>query len=256
MVTESVTIGYGAAFLAGLLSFFSPCVLPLVPVNLALISGISMEALLEGRRSALWPTVSRTLLFILGFSIVFALLGAGAGAAGQFFADYRDVIRIVGSIVLVVFGLHLTGLVPINALHRIGVRQKTEREFGAVGTVLIGMAFAVSWQPCIGPILAGILTLAAAQGGTWRAVRLLLVYSAGMGVPFLVAATAMGTFLKVSKRARKAMKWIEVASGVLLILLGFLLLTDRVAVIAQFFAGMAVADTPVGPSISSTPLGG
>jgi cytochrome c-type biogenesis protein len=225
-------------------------------VNLALISGVSMEALLEGRRSALWPTVSRTLLFILGFSIVFSLLGAGAGAAGQFFADYRDVIRILGSIVLVAFGLHLTGIVPINALHRMGIRQRTERKFGAAGTVLIGMAFAISWQPCIGPILAGILTLAAAHGGTWRAVRLLLVYSAGMGIPFLVAATAMGTFLKVSNRAKKAMKWIERASGVLLILLGILLLSDRMAVIAQFFAGMAAPDMPMGPSISSTPSGG
>jgi cytochrome c-type biogenesis protein len=256
VVTQSATIGYGAAFVAGLLSFFSPCVLPLVPVNIALISGVSIEAMLEGRRSALWPTVSRTLLFILGFSIVFSLLGAGAGAAGNFLSEYRGLIRILGGLALIVFGLHMTGLVPINALHRIGIRQTAGREFGAVGTVLIGMAFAVSWQPCIGPILAGILTLAAATGETWKAVRLLLVYSAGMGVPFLIAATAMGTFLKISARARKVMKWIEVGSGILLIALGLLLLADRMAVIAQFFASMNTPGMPDGPGISSTPAGG
>lgn len=234
---EFSSIGYGAAFLAGLLSFISPCVLPLIPVNIAIISGVSVEALRAGEKSAFWPTVSRTLVFILGFSTVFVSLGAGAGTVGGLLREYADAVRIVGGVVVIVFGLHLTGLLPIKLFYRqAGGLSMASRRFGIAGVYLMGMTFAVVWQPCVGPILGGILALAATEGQAGRGASLLLVYSAGLGLPFLLAAAAMGTFLGVSGRIKRYLHWIEIGSGALLLLLGLLLLSDRFSIIVQWAA--------------------
>lgn len=236
-MNEISSIGYGASFLAGLASFVSPCVLPLIPVNIAIISGVSVEALKSGEKSAFWPTVSRTLVFIAGFSTVFVALGAGAGAVGGLLRDYATVIRIAGGIVILVFGLHLTGLAPIRVFYRQGGGLSVmSRRFGIPGVYLMGMTFAVVWQPCVGPILGGILTLAATEGQAGYGASLLLVYSAGLGLPFLLAAAAMGSFLNISGRIKRYLHGIEVGSGVLLILLALLLLSNRFSIIVQWAA--------------------
>lgn len=234
-MTDISSIGFGAAFLAGLLSFFSPCVLPLIPVNIAIISGVSVEALKAGEKSAFWPTVSRTLVFILGFSTVFVALGAGAGTIGGFLRDHDTIIRVGGGIIVLVFGLHLVGLTPISLFYRQGGSLSSAgRRFGMVGVYLMGTTFAIVWQPCVGPILGGILTLAATEGKAGYGAALLLVYSAGLGLPFILAAAAMGTFLNVSARVKRYLVWIEKGSGILLITLGVLLISDKFQIIVQW----------------------
>ncbi len=233
---DGTAIGYGASFLAGLLSFFSPCVLPLIPVYISLISGVSVETLRAGERSAFWPVISRTALFVLGFSVVFTSMGAGAGTLGQIFRAYQDVLRIGGGILVIVFGLHLTGLVPIKLLYRQTQFAASRRTAGAVGAFLMGMTFAIGWTPCIGPILGSILTLAANEEKVSQAMGLLVVYSAGLGIPFLLAAATMGAFLKATDRIKRLLHAIEIGSGVLLIILGVLLLTNKFTLLAQWFS--------------------
>lgn len=239
---EAGGIGYGAAFLAGLLSFFSPCVLPLVPVNLAIISGISVDALVSGQKSPLWLTISRTLLFIFGFSTVFVLMGAGFGTIGSLLFKYSRAIQIIGGIVVIIFGLHLTGLVPIKLLYRQMAGMSLARgRFGVAGIYLMGATFAVAWQPCVGPILGAILALAASEGGSGRGASLLLAYSAGLGLPFLLAAGATGIFMRASGRIRRHLHHIEMASGILLLALGLLLLTDKFSALARLAASLSQA---------------
>lgn len=233
-------VGYGVAFLAGLASFLSPCVLPLVPVNIAIISGVSVESLSAGQRSAIWPTLSRTLVFIAGFSTVFTLMGAGFGSVGALLHEYSRVIQLIGGLVMIVFGLHLTGLLPIAYLYRQGrgFSWGTGR-FGILGTYIMGLAFALAWQPCVGPILGAILAYAALEGQSGRGALLLLTYSAGLGLPFLVAAAAMGTFMRASQRLRRHLNYVEVGSGILLLILGALLITNRLALLARLAASLS-----------------
>ena len=249
MIGDMPSISYGAAFLAGLLSFFSPCVLPLVPVNLALITGVSVEALMEGhgKRSAFWPTMIRTFLFIAGFSTVFVLLGAGSGAIGGLLREHSRLIEVVGGCVSILFGLHLTGLMKIDFFYRQTGINLTFRHLGEeVATYLMGMTFAVGWQPCVGPILGTILALAATQGGAGKGMGLLLVYSAGLGLPFLLAAAAMGTFLKFSNRVKRVLHLVEIGSGLLLILLGLLLLANKFTLLSQWAAALYRPEIPAG----------
>lgn len=229
-------IGYGAAFLAGLLSFFSPCVLPLLPVYIALISGVSAESLKAGEHSAFWLIVSRAALFVLGFSVVFTALGVGAGALGQILRS--DDFRIHSGALLILLGLHLTGLVQITALHRISQLGGQRRTTGAVGAFLFGIIVVPGWMACIGPILGSILMLAANEDQVGQATRLLMVYSAGLGIPFLLASAAMGAFLKATDRVKRLLSTIEIINGVLLISIGWLLLTDRFTVLAQWFSSL------------------
>lgn len=238
---DTHAVSFGAAFVSGLLSFVTPCVLPLVPVNIALISGVSVDALVEGKRSAFWPTVSRTFLFIAGFSTVFTAMGVGAGAVGGLLADYAGVIRTLGGLVAIVFGLHLTGLAPIALFYRQGQGMAMGRGLGTVGIYLMGMSFAISWQPCVDPFLGSILALAATSGGVKTAVALLLVYSAGLGLPFLAAAAAMGTFVRVSARIKRHLRAIEIGSGALLIALGALLVLNKFVVLSQWAARLSRA---------------
>ena len=229
-------VGIWASFLAGLLSFFSPCVLPLIPVYISLISGFSVDALKSGERTPVWISISRTLVFIAGFSTVFILLGASAGAVGQLFRTYSTAFRLAGGAVVMLFGLHLTGLLPIGLLYKEKRFSFATRQFGLIGVFLMGMTFAMGWTPCVGPILACILTLAASEGHTGHGILLLLFYSAGMGLPFLLAAAALGSFLKISNRIKKGLRAIEIGSGILLVILGILLLTDRFSLVARWLA--------------------
>jgi cytochrome c-type biogenesis protein len=217
-----------AAFLAGLVSFVSPCVLPLVPSYVTFITGLSFDELTASEQG---PRVRRltlihSLAFIFGFSLVFIALGATATATGQFLREHQDTLRIVGGILIVFFGIYLTGLIKIPALSRERKARLTEKPLGVLGSVLVGITFAAGWTPCIGPILASILLYASTAQTVGTGILLLSVYSLGLGVPFLIASLGMNTFLAASKGIRKQLHTIEVVSGVILIVFGLALVTN------------------------------
>lgn len=225
-------IGIAIAFTAGVLSFLSPCVLPLVPSYLTFVTGMTLDDLQDGtdRRA----TLVHSTLFVVGFSAVFILMGASASFLGQFFRQYEVWIARVGGVVIILFGLHLTGLLRVTSLMREKRVHLADKPAGHIGTLAVGMAFGAGWTPCIGPILGAILTYAAAQDTLWSGVGLLTVYSLGLAVPFLLAAVALDRFLDVFSRFRRWMPVVEKASGVLLIFLGLLLLTGRFTVLAAW----------------------
>jgi len=220
------------AFGAGLLSFLSPCVLPLVPSYLSFVTGMSLEDLQEGidRRN----TMIHATLFVVGFSMIFMLLGASASFLGQFFRHYEVWIARVGGLIIIVLGLHLTGafqLTPLMREKRIHVHDKPA---GYLGTLGVGAAFGAGWTPCIGPVLGAILTFAASQEAFWSGVGLLAVYSLGLAVPFLLSALALERFLEAFSRFRRFLPVVQVASGVLLILLGILLMTGTFTILSSY----------------------
>jgi len=227
-----------AAFLAGLVSFVSPCVLPLVPSYVTFITGLSFDELTASEQG---PRVRRltlihSLAFIFGFSLVFIALGATATATGQFLREHQDTLRIVGGILIVFFGIYLTGLIKIPALSRERKARLTEKPLGVLGSVLVGITFAAGWTPCIGPILASILLYASTAQTVGTGILLLSVYSLGLGVPFLIASLGMNTFLAASKGIRKQLHTIEVVSGVILIVFGLALVTNVFSYFVAFLS--------------------
>jgi cytochrome c-type biogenesis protein len=227
-----------AAFLAGLVSFVSPCVLPLVPSYVTFITGLSFDELTASEQG---PRVRRltlihSLAFIFGFSLVFIALGATATATGQFLREHQDTLRIVGGILIVFFGVYLTGLIKIPALSRERKARLTEKPLGVLGSVLVGITFAAGWTPCIGPILASILLYASTAQTVGTGILLLSVYSLGLGVPFLIASLGMNTFLAASKGIRKQLHTIEVVSGVILIVFGLALVTNVFSYFVAFLS--------------------
>ena len=229
---SDVEVGIAIAFTAGLLSFLSPCVLPLVPSYLTFVTGMSLEDLQEGvnRRA----TFVHSLLFVLGFSTIFVLLGAAASFLGQFFRYYEVWIARVGGVIIILLGLHLAGVLRMTPLLREKRVHLADKPVGYLGTLGVGFAFGAGWTPCIGPILGAILTYGFSQDTMWAGVGLLSVYSLGLAVPFLLAALALDWFLQVFKRFRRWMPAVEKASGVLLIVLGLLLLTGRFTVLSGY----------------------
>jgi cytochrome c-type biogenesis protein len=217
-----------AAFVAGLLSFLSPCVLPLVPGYVSLISGTGVASLEEDEPRSLRSTVLlNSLMFILGFSIVFIMLGAVATTVGQIAGRYRGYLLGVAGLVIIVFGLHLTGLLKINALYADKRMHSIKGGSTAIGAFLVGFAFAFGWSPCIGPILGVILTLAASEHTLQRGMVLLAVYSLGLAVPFLLTSWGINSFLKFYGRFRRHLRAVEVVSGVLLIAIGLLVSLNK-----------------------------
>jgi cytochrome c-type biogenesis protein len=238
---ENVTLL--AAFGAGLLSFVSPCVLPLVPGYLSYVSGLSLDEMRGTASSAAQPTADprgrvlvASLAFILGFSLVFVALGATASAAGQFLIERLPVLSRLAGAVVIVFGLHTMGLLRIEWLYQTKQVQTTRRPAGFFGALLVGAAFAFGWTPCLGPILAGILAIGASRETVGSAVRLLAVYSLGLGVPFLLTGLAINRFFGTMARIRKHYHAIEMASGGLLVVIGLLIFTNRFTVIAQWLS--------------------
>ena len=229
---SEVEVGIAIAFTAGLLSFLSPCVLPLVPSYLTFVTGMSLEDLQEGvnRRA----TFVHSLLFVVGFSSIFVLLGAAASFLGQFFRYYEVWIARVGGVIIIVLGLHLAGVFRMTPLMREKRVHLADKPVGYLGTLGVGVAFGAGWTPCIGPILGAILTYGFSQDTMWAGVGLLSVYSLGLAVPFLLAALALDWFLQVVQRFRRWMPAVEKASGVLLIVLGLLLLTGRFTVLSGY----------------------
>jgi cytochrome c-type biogenesis protein len=217
-----------AAFLAGVVSFLSPCVLPLVPSYGTFITGVSFDELTAGDKTGRIRrlTMIHSLAFIVGFSIVFITLGATATAAGQFLREHQDLLRQVGGAMIILFGLYLTGLLPVAALSREAKFRMTSKPLGLLGSVLVGITFAAGWTPCIGPILASILLYASTAEKAGTGVLLLSVYSLGLGVPFFLASLGMNTFLAASRKLRGSLRLIEIISGVILIVFGISLVTN------------------------------
>jgi cytochrome c-type biogenesis protein len=220
-VTDSV--GVAIALTAGLLSFLSPCVLPLVPSYLSFVTGMTLDDLQESTDRT--HVIAHSLLFVAGFTAVFMVLGATASFLGRFAHAYDIWIARLGGVILVVLGLHLLGVFRIAPLMRERRVHLSDKPAGFLGTVAVGAAFGAGWTPCIGPVLGGILTLAGTSDTVWSGVWLLFVYSAGLAVPFLLAALALDRFLATFRRVRAWIPWMERAAGALLILLGLMLLT-------------------------------
>src|SRR6202142_507541 len=224
------------AFVAGLVSFLSPCVLPLVPGYVSLITGAGVEELKTQEWRLLRKTMLNSVSFILGFSVVFITLGAISTEVGQLLARYKSILAQVAGVVIILFGLHLTRILRINALYTDKRLHSVKGGSTAGGAFLIGFAFAFGWTPCVGPILAVILGFAAEQDSVLKGIALLTVYSLGLAVPFLLTALLLERFLKFYSRFRAHMHAIEVASGALLVVLGVLLLIGRFTIISNYLS--------------------
>ena len=224
------------AFVAGILSFLSPCVLPLVPGYVSLISGATVEDLQAGDRRMLRTVMLHSLTFILGFSVVFIALGAVATGIGQFANEYHNLLAKVAGIIVIVFGLHLTGLLKIKALYADKRLHDVKGGSSALGSFAVGFAFAFGWTPCIGPILATILVFAGAQETLMKGVLLLAIYSAGLAVPFLLTSLGVDRFLGFYTRFRRHLHTVEVVSGVLLIVVGVLIFMNNLKLLSGYLA--------------------
>jgi len=220
-------VSFLAALGAGVASFVSPCVLPLVPAYLSFISGASMEDLAATERDAALARVVaiRSVVFVLGFSTVFVALGASATVVGAFLERHLDLFAKIAGGVVILFGLHLTGLIRIKALYREKRFSVSNKPVGLAGAFVVGLAFAFGWTPCVGPILGSILLLAGTQESVLSGVALLAVYSLGLGLPFIAAGVAINSFLGLFQRVKKSFRVIEIATGALLIAVGVLIMT-------------------------------
>jgi cytochrome c-type biogenesis protein len=221
------------AFAAGVFSFLSPCVLPLIPSYLSFVSGVSLDEMrsnqpVTGVRSRV---VLNSIAFIIGFSLVFVSLGASASLLGSIFLDYRDAIRIVGGLFILLVGLYLIGLFKIPALEQYLQFNLKDKPAGYLGSVLVGITFAVAWTPCVGPILGAILALAGTSGEIGRGTLLLSTYAAGLALPFFLSALAINSFFLFSQKFRRYIQPIHVIGGILLVIVGILLITDYMTVV-------------------------
>ncbi len=225
------------AFVAGVISFLSPCVLPLVPGYISMLSGASIEELKSGTEQALVGRIFRnSLAFTVGFSAVFVGLGASATAIGNFLLAQRTIFNRVAGILIIIFGLHLTGLVKIPLLYREARMATGAPRRGLAGSFVLGFAFAFGWTPCIGPILTGILALAATRETVLQGMFLLAVYSAGLAIPFLLTGLGLSQFLKFYGGFRKHLQVVEVASGVLLIAVGLLMAFNKFTILSGYLS--------------------
>ncbi len=247
-MTEFANISVFIAFLGGILSFISPCVLPLIPSYVSYITGLSFEDFSdEGNKSAVRRlTIIHSIIFIAGFTIVFVTLGATATTFGKLLSSYKGAIRTIGGIIVIIFGIHITGIINLRFLEsekRIHLKNKPA---GYVGTLLVGITFGVGWIPCIGPILAAILSLAMNMQTVSSGIIMLTAYSLGLGIPLFLSSLAISSFLVYFKRLKKYMRAVSIASGIFLILIGLLLVTNRFTYISNYFQQLM-------PNITITP---
>jgi cytochrome c-type biogenesis protein len=235
-------VSFSLAFLAGVLSFLSPCVLPLVPSYITFITGISFEDLKEGtdRKRIRFLTVTNSLAFIAGFSTIFIALGASSSAVGRFMFQYQDWIRNIGGVLVIFFGLFVSGIIRLDFLTRERKFHLSGKPAGYVGTFLVGMTFAAAWTPCIGPILGTILLYASSKGSAEYGFKLLAVYSLGLAVPFFISSLMFNSFLSYSAKIRKYMRGIMLVSGLVLIVFGLLLLTNNVRQLSTLFPDLGI----------------
>lgn len=225
-----------AAFAAGFLSFISPCVLPLIPGYISFVSGVSVDEM----RADAAPTTSRlqvfitSLAFVLGFSLVFIALGASATAIGKFIFAKLPLLSKIAGAVLIVFGLHTMGVFRLAFLETEKRMHAQRKPAGPLGALLVGVAFAFGWTPCIGPILGGILAIAGSRNSVGEGITLLAVYSLGLGIPFLLTSLAINQFFSAAKKIRKYYHAIELTSGALLVAIGLLIMTGQLTLIVRF----------------------
>jgi len=233
-VNQNITLL--AALAAGFLSFVSPCVLPLIPGYISFVSGISVEEM----RGDVPPATSRlqvfltSLAFVIGFSIVFVALGASATAIGKFLFARLPLLSKIAGAILIVFGLHTMGVFRIAFLEAEKRVHAQRKPAGPLGAMLVGIAFAFGWTPCIGPILGGILAIAGSRNSVGEGITLLAVYSLGLGIPFLLTSLAINQFFGAAKRIRRYYHAVELTSGALLIAIGVLILTGQLTIITRF----------------------
>jgi cytochrome c-type biogenesis protein len=231
---DQVTLA--AAFGAGFLSFISPCVLPLIPGYISFVSGVSLDEMKDGSA----PVATRkqvliaSLAFVLGFSVVFVALGASATAIGRFLFDKLPLLAKIAGAVVIIFGLHTMGVFRLAFLEREKRVHADRKPAGPFGAFLVGVAFAFGWTPCIGPILAGIIAIAASKDTVSQGVLLLAVYSAGLGIPFLLTSMALSRFFSFTSKIRKHYHAIEMVSGGLLVTIGVLIFTGQLTVIVRY----------------------
>jgi cytochrome c-type biogenesis protein len=229
-----------AAFVAGVLSFISPCVLPLIPGYLSFVSGVTLDEMRGTGAGAAAPASIRrravvmSVAFVLGFSFVFISLGASATALGTLLMDHLSLLGKIAGVIIILFGLHMMGVLKIGFLYSEKRMQTSGKPAGFFGAMLVGIAFAFGWTPCIGPILSAILFVASTQETVTQGVQLLAVYSAGLGVPFIATSLAINKFIAASARIRRHYHAIEVVSGVLMVAVGVLIFTNKFTIIAQF----------------------
>ena len=231
------------AFIAGVLSFISPCVLPLIPGYLSFISGVSLEEMrgagavagdLGMSAAAKRQVLITSLFFILGFSLVFVSLGASATFLGQFLMERLTLFGKIAGVLLIIFGLHTMGVFKIGFLLQEKRVQTNAKPAGMLGAMVVGISFAFGWTPCIGPILSAILLVAAQQDSVGQGILLLSVYSLGLAIPFLLTALAINQFFVAFKKIRRYYHAIEIVSGLLMIVIGVLIFTNRFTIIAQW----------------------
>jgi cytochrome c-type biogenesis protein len=229
-----VTLGVFVAFSAGLLSFLSPCVLPLVPSYIGFLTGMTAPDAVDRRRI----TVTHALFFVLGFTVVFLAVGAGASAFGAALKSQKLLIARIGGVLIIIFGLWTLGVLKLPFLEREQRFQVGEKPVGYLGSSLVGMAFGAGWVPCIGPILGAILGLAATQADFSRGMALLAAYSAGLAIPFLVAAFALDAFMGWFKGFRRHLGTVKIVSGILLIGVGILMVSGDFTRLAGWLSNL------------------
>jgi cytochrome c-type biogenesis protein len=236
-------VGYVGAFLGGVLSFLSPCVLPLIPSYVSFITGMSFDDFRHGDKARVRKlTIVNSSAFVVGFSTVFILLGVSSSVIGKFFAYYYDQIRIVGGIIIILFGLYVMGILKVGFLmseHRVHLKSKPR---GYMGSFLVGLTFGAGWTPCIGPILGTILLIASTTGSAMQGFKLLVVYSAGLAIPFITTALLINWFLSHFSQIQRYMRLIMIISGLLLIAFGIILLTDNVHILLSIAPDFGVEE--------------
>lgn len=225
-----MSVSFAVAFTAGLLSFLSPCVLPLIPSYVSFITGLELDDVQRARHTAL----VHSLLFVLGFTLVFLALGATATLIGRLLHRERDWVARVGGVLVVVFGLYLLGALRVGAFARERRVHVARKPMGYLGTVIVGMAFAAGWSPCIGPILGAVLTYTASAADLGHGIVLLFAYAMGLAVPFVVAALMIDRFIPAFQRYRGAMVVVTRASGILLIVVGVLMISGSMTLLTAW----------------------
>jgi cytochrome c-type biogenesis protein len=231
-------VSFTLAFLAGVLSFLSPCVLPLVPAYISFITGLSLDELKAAPR--LSKTMGNTMSFVLGFSTIFISLGASSSLIGNLLIRYQDHLRIGGGILTIVFGLFIAGFIKLDFLMKEKRFHLDKGPAGYAGAFLIGMSFAAGWTPCIGPILGTILIYASSQASASYGLQLLSVYSLGLAIPFILATLAINAFLSYTKKIHRFMNWIMIVNGLVLIVFGIMLLTNRMGQLTGLFPDLGI----------------
>jgi cytochrome c-type biogenesis protein len=229
------------AFTAGVLTFLSPCILPLIPSFIVYITGISLGHLKDEHKSETeagkvhMKTITHTLVFIAGFSVVFILLGLTATAIGQVLFHYQKIIRMVGGLLIIFFGLTIMGVIKLGFMEKDHHFQVHAKKASYLGSFLVGLTFAAAWTPCAGPILGSILVIAGTEGSIPRGAALLALYSAGIAVPFLITALAINRFMKFFNKFKKVMGYVNIVGGILLVIVGIMIMTDSLNKISQIF---------------------